>query len=83
MKSDVWRRFLDKLANADVRVRDGSEGGIGTPETSSITEEEEKELSSLAKTRMLGGFFRCVWSDFLNFGVGGSQHEAPRCVLPY
>ncbi|XP_063852077.1 uncharacterized protein LOC135095225 [Scylla paramamosain] len=64
MKADVWRRCLHKLANAGVTVRGGGGGGIvilggiEAPDTSPITEEEERELHTLATTTMLHAFKR-------------------------
>ncbi|KAK8375174.1 hypothetical protein O3P69_019929 [Scylla paramamosain] len=60
MRADVWCRCLDKLANTGVRVlgADSVGGGIEAPRTSPITKEEQRELHTLADTRMLGGFIR-------------------------
>ncbi|KAK8371836.1 hypothetical protein O3P69_015713 [Scylla paramamosain] len=54
MKADVWPRCLHKLANAGVTVMRGV--GIAAPRTSPIKEEEQRELHTLARTRMLRGF---------------------------
>ncbi|XP_063854356.1 uncharacterized protein LOC135096630 [Scylla paramamosain] len=56
MKADVWRRCLHKLAIAGVTVQRIVGGGIVAPDTSPITEEEERELHTLASTRILGAF---------------------------
>ncbi|KAK8371721.1 hypothetical protein O3P69_018971 [Scylla paramamosain] len=58
MKADVWRSCLDKLATAGVRVRGDYGGGVIAPHTNLMTEEEQRELSTLAQSRMLGGFLR-------------------------
>ncbi|KAK8397091.1 hypothetical protein O3P69_004631 [Scylla paramamosain] len=60
MKADVWQQCLDELATAGVRLQ-GVGGGIQAPDAIPIKEEEERELITLAKTRMLGGFTR--WSE--------------------
>ncbi|XP_063854320.1 uncharacterized protein LOC135096623 [Scylla paramamosain] len=69
MKADVWRRCLHKLANAGVTVLGGAAGGIVAPDTSPITEEEQRELHTLATTTMLGAFKRRneehLWRRFL------------------
>lgn len=58
MTADVLQCLLEKLATAGVKVWSSVEGtldgGILVPETSPITEEEERNLSSLAKTMSLG-----------------------------
>ncbi|XP_063841226.1 uncharacterized protein LOC135089523 isoform X2 [Scylla paramamosain] len=58
MKADMWRRCLHMLANAGVRMGEGGFYGIVAPQTSPITEEEQRELSVLAQTKMLGSFGR-------------------------